>query len=293
VAGEQQRRHRFYASRVSLGHVLWIGGGQGAGKTSVARTIAHRHGLRVYHVDARGWAHVEQAEGGGYPAMTVFAAKSLDERWVEQEPPVMVEEFLAYSRDRFRMIVDDLRALPTRPGIVAEGPQLLPALVAPLLVRPDAAVWLLPTRRLQHELLDARPSSLPELTSDAERTRRNMLERNVLLATALREDADARGFPVVEVGGYDRLVDAVEARLGALADVPRVPDVRDVRRDENLVVADQIRRYYASPEAPPGAAVPSYPFACECRRVGCMETVELSVPAFAELVAAGSFVSAH
>jgi hypothetical protein len=39
--------------------------------------------------------------------------------------------------------------------------------------------------------------------------------------------------------------------------------------------------------------MPSYPFACECGRVGCPETVELSVPAFAELVAAGSVVSAH
>lgn len=278
---------------MSLGHVLWIGGGQGAGKTTVARTIAHRHGLRVYHVDARGWAHVERAEGGGYPAMTAFAAKSLDERWIGQDPPAMVEEFLAYSRDRFRMIVDDLRALPARPGVVAEGPQLLPELVAPLLARADAAVWLVPTGPLQHKVLDARPSSLPELTSDAERTRRNMLERNVLLAAALREGADARGFPLVEVGRYDGLVDAVEARLGALADVPRVSDVRHVRRDENLVVADQIRRYYASPEAPPGAAAPSYPFACECGRVGCLETVALSVPAFAELVRAGGLVSAH
>jgi hypothetical protein len=191
---------------VSLGHVLWVGGGQGAGKTTVARTIAHRHGLRVYHVDARTWAHAERAEGVGFPAMAAFAAKTLEERWVDQEPQAMVEEFLAYSRDRFRMIVQDLCALPSSPGIVAEGPQLLPDLVAPLLARPDAAIWLIPTRRLQAELHDARPSSIPEVTSDPERTRRNMLDRNVLIAAALRDDANAHGFPVLEVARHRRLV---------------------------------------------------------------------------------------
>jgi hypothetical protein len=278
---------------VDLAHVLWIGGGQGAGKTTVARMIAHRHGLRVYHVDARTWAHAERAGSPGFPAMAAFAAKTLGERWVNQEPAAMVEEFRATSHDRFRMVLDDLHALPSRPGIVVEGPQLFPEFVAPHLTRPGAAVWLVPTRDLQRKLYVARPSSLPELTSDPQRTRRNMLDRNVLLAAALRDDANAHGFSVVEVARHDGLVDAVEARLGALADVPRAPDVRDVRRDENLVVADQMSRYYASPEAPVGASVPSYPFACECGRVGCLETVELRVPAFAELVAAGGVVSAH
>jgi hypothetical protein len=225
--------------------------------------------------------------------MNAFGAKTLEERWDDQEPAAMVEEFLEYSRDRFRMIVDDLRALPSCPGIVAEGPQLLPELVAPLLARPDAAVWLAPARRLQRELLDARPSSIPERTSARERTRRNMLERNLLLAAALRDDAHGRGLSVIEVNGYDGLVEIVESRLGALVEVPRVADVRDVRRAENLAVADQIGRYYASPEAPPGATMPSYPFACDCGRVGCLETVELPVGEFEDLVAAGGSVSAH
>jgi adenylylsulfate kinase-like enzyme len=35
-----------------LGHVYWIGGGSGAGKSTIARRLAAQHGLRVYAVDA-------------------------------------------------------------------------------------------------------------------------------------------------------------------------------------------------------------------------------------------------
>jgi putative ribosome biogenesis GTPase RsgA len=39
------------ALRDPLRHVYWIGGGSGAGKSTIARRIAARHGLRVYATD--------------------------------------------------------------------------------------------------------------------------------------------------------------------------------------------------------------------------------------------------
>jgi predicted kinase len=34
-----------------LKHIYWIGGGSGAGKSTIARRIAAEHGLRVYSTD--------------------------------------------------------------------------------------------------------------------------------------------------------------------------------------------------------------------------------------------------
>jgi shikimate kinase len=34
-----------------LQHVYWIGGGSGAGKSTIARRLAAQHGLRVYATD--------------------------------------------------------------------------------------------------------------------------------------------------------------------------------------------------------------------------------------------------
>jgi hypothetical protein len=279
---------------LTLENVLWIGGGQGAGKTTVARAIAHRHGLRLYHVDAFTFAHAERAEAGPYPAMRRFSALTMDERWVQPDPPAMVEEFLEYSRERFVMILDDLRGFPLTPGIVADGPQLLPELVAPIAGR-DAAVWLIPSDRLQRSLFAERPSAAASLTSNPSRAERNMVERNLLLARTIRTEADSRGFQVVDVDGYGDLVDRVERLLTALARVAHAQGGAErhrLRREENLLIRDQLRRYYASSEAPRDPAEPRYAFSCECSDAGCLDRIEVTVGAFDRLVASGAILAA-
>ena len=43
--------HQSAALRERLEHVYWLGGGSGAGKSTVARRLAARHGLRLYATD--------------------------------------------------------------------------------------------------------------------------------------------------------------------------------------------------------------------------------------------------
>jgi predicted kinase len=43
--------HAMPALRARLRHVYWLGGGSGAGKSTIARQVADRHGLRVYATD--------------------------------------------------------------------------------------------------------------------------------------------------------------------------------------------------------------------------------------------------
>jgi hypothetical protein len=276
----------------ALDHVLWVGGAQGAGKSTAARAFAHRKGLRLYFVDAFTYSHAERAETDPYLAMRAFAAKTMDERWLHPEPEEMVDEFLEYSRERFRMILDDLGGLPTEPAIAAEGPHLLPELVAPLLTRPDAAVWLLPTPRLQRGLLDARPSAGPGHTSDADLVKDKMTRRNELIADRIRSSALEHGLAAVEIDAYEEARDALDQRLVPPESEPAPETVRELRRDENLMVLDQIKRYLASDEGP---AEPAnlVPLSCECTRLGCVDRVETGLSEYEQLVRDGGFLSAH
>jgi len=99
-----------------------------------------------------------------------------DERF-GKPPDVLVEQFLAYAREQFELVLEDLGAYPGLPPIVAEGPQLLPELVGP------DAVFLVPTAELQRELLLRRqPGRRPQI-----------VERDALLANVIREQATRLG----------------------------------------------------------------------------------------------------
>jgi len=109
-----------------LGHVLWIGGSSGSGKTTVARLLARRHGLRWYNSDAHTWAHRDRAIAAGNPAALRFEALSPAER-----AGLSAEQSIALSLhvERGPLTVADMYALPTSPLIVAEGTQVQCALV--------------------------------------------------------------------------------------------------------------------------------------------------------------------
>ena len=127
---------------------LWIGGPPGVGKSTVADRLARRHGLRLYSADTRTWIHRDRALAAGVEAA---------ERW-EALPPAergngSPDELLAMSLhvERGPMVVEDVRALPPEPLVVAEG-TTMPASLVPV----DRALWLLPTPELQRQRLEER-----------------------------------------------------------------------------------------------------------------------------------------
>jgi hypothetical protein len=102
----------------TLRHVLWIGGPPGTGKSSVATRIARRYGLRWYNTDTRTWQHRDRALRAGNAAARRWEAMTPEQRWVGSTPHEMLEGSL--HRKRGPMVIDDLRALPHSPLVVAE-----------------------------------------------------------------------------------------------------------------------------------------------------------------------------
>lgn len=127
----------------SLRHALWIGGPPGSGKTSIAKRIARRHGLRWYSADAYTWQHRDRALLAGNEAVRRWEELKPEERWTKLTP----EEQLAMSLhlERGPMIVDDVRRLPTSPLIVVEGSTISPAVVSSGVADRSRSVWLQPT----------------------------------------------------------------------------------------------------------------------------------------------------
>ncbi|GAA1270417.1 hypothetical protein [Streptomyces javensis] len=185
-----------------LRHVFWIGGGSGAGKSTVARRLADRYGWRLYATDDVMRDHADRATPEEAPFLHEFIAMDMDERWVNRSPEVMLETFHWFRGEGFGLIVEDLLRLPPEPCVIVEGFRLLPHLVRPLLDAPQHAVWLIPTPDFRQAAIRSR--SVPGegfvwRTSDPARAGRNLAERDRMFTTRIEEEAERLRLRTVEV----------------------------------------------------------------------------------------------
>ncbi len=200
----------------SLRRVLWIGGAQWAGKSTVAEHLARQYGLTVYHYDfhdARG--HQDRRIARRVAEGVPVADPTAEEVWVGRSPQEMAAETLAGFPARFEWALDDLRALFTARPAVAEGWGLRPELVAPLIDSPRRMVLLVPTEEFrQHQLRNLpRAGTLGVAVGDPARAQANRVARDRLVAEDAVRNARRLGIRVVEVDGT-RDAAAVAALVG-------------------------------------------------------------------------------
>lgn len=81
------------ALRARLRHVYWLGGGSGAGKSTIARHIAAQHGLQMYATDEVMPDHAVRSTPEDAPYLSRFTIMDMDERWVKRSPKVMLDTF--------------------------------------------------------------------------------------------------------------------------------------------------------------------------------------------------------
>lgn len=205
--------------RERLGHVRFIGGGSGAGKSTVARQLAARYGLFIYCTDPLS-KYVERTTPEDAPLLHTFIAMDMDDRWLHRSPQVMVDTFHGFQGEQFHLIVEDLLALSRDLRVVAEGFSLLPRLVAPLMRSPSQAVWLLPTPEFRRAAFKSRGSiwDIPHKTHDPERALVNLLERDRLFTDRVRREATNLNLRVITVD-IGMVVDELVKRVAVSLDL--------------------------------------------------------------------------
>jgi hypothetical protein len=184
-----------------LAHVRWIGGGSGAGKSTVAAALAARHGLGVYHVER--WSEfLTRTTPATAPLLHAFAAMSPDQRWLGRSPGELYDAFHGFQGECFDLVLEDLAALGPAPTL-AEGFSLLPRLVMPLLTDRAHAVWLLPTPAFRRAAFNARGSTwtIAGKTTDPPIALQNLLARDELFTDELRRQSELERARTLTVDG--------------------------------------------------------------------------------------------
>jgi hypothetical protein len=197
-----------------LDHVRWIGGGSGAGKTTLARMLAERFACRLYSSDETMGEHSARLDPAEAPLLDAFLRSDADERWVRRDPVTMARTFHWFAGEGFDLILEDLRRMPTDRLVLAEGFRLLPRLVEPHLSDRRHAAWLLPTPRFRREAFLRRrgPEAFWSATTDPKRALANLLERDRLFTEAVADEAAQADLALLPVDGT-RAPDELAAEL--------------------------------------------------------------------------------
>jgi hypothetical protein len=214
----------------TLRNTLWIGGGQWAGKSTVARILARRYGLTAYHYDyhdARGHddRRIARRVRHGEPPF----GPDPEGTWVNTTPEQMAADTLAGFPARFEWALDDLRGLVSGRPIVAEGWGLRPELVAPIIDSPRRMMVMAATEAFrQHQLHKlSRAATISHQVSDPARAQRNRLARDQIVAHDAVQSARRLGIRVIDVDGTqdaDAIADIVAEHFGPYLPLPAEDD---------------------------------------------------------------------
>lgn len=188
--------------REQLRHVYWIGGGSCAGKSTIARRIADKHGLHLYATDDVMTEHTQRSKPEDCPFLHQFIAMDMDERWVKRSPTTMLDTFHWFRGEGFNLIIEDLLRMPTDCRVVVEGFRLLPHLVKPILSVSDHAVWLFPSPEFRQGTIGRRGGAISGFlakTSNPARALHNLLERDRMFTDRLRKEVEDLELRAIQV----------------------------------------------------------------------------------------------
>jgi hypothetical protein len=188
----------------TLRNALWIGGGQWAGKTTVAGILSDRYGLTHYHYDyhdSRG--HWDRRVAAAARRGEALADPGLAASYLDWTPEEAAADALAVFAERFAYVQDDLRALQSPRPVLADGWGLRPSLVATVAPDPRRMVVMVPTEGFRQSQIGRLPraAALSRAVADPERAQRHRVDRDRLLAEDAVADARRHGVRVLEVDG--------------------------------------------------------------------------------------------
>lgn len=195
----------------------FIGGSPCSGKSTITEILAKKYDLYYFKVDDFLDKYIDMGASEGRPICTRIKSMTPEENWM-REPMVQCEEELAWYREVFDYVCEDINQIQNVKGIIAEGAAYLPDLMKSINVSYNQYLSITPTRDFQIFHYSKRewvPYVLQEC-SDKDKAFENWMERDALFAKDVQRQCEEEGYrSIVNNGeiGIDELVRMVEAHF--------------------------------------------------------------------------------
>lgn len=196
-------------------NIYWMGGSVCSGKSSVAAQLASQWGAVVYDYDATERDHLERLGRSNRIIDRIedheARRRAHDERWLFRPPAEMATRTIRSWTERFPLVLQDLRALPGE-RILAQGAGLFPELVAPQLADGSRGAFLIATPEFIRWARRTRGMSAPAMTSNPDFAWENIIARDCLMASHVRDQATRLGLSTITTDGAEP-IDKVTRRV--------------------------------------------------------------------------------
>ncbi|NBE81103.1 nucleoside/nucleotide kinase family protein [Micromonospora rubida] len=189
-----------------LSHVRWLAGGTGSGKSTLAQVLAERYDVLIYDGDRAERDYVSRCTAQKQPYLWALLQAPLAQTWNGRSAQEVFESMPSMRGETFGFVVDDLLAMPTEHPVLVDDFRTLPREVAPLLIWPQQAAFLLPTPQFRERALRARFADVQRARmnwgdSDHGKALARRLARDELWDAEVRREAVELHLPVVTIDG--------------------------------------------------------------------------------------------
>lgn len=201
-----------------LGHVIWVSGSPGGGKSTLSKIIASRLELPIYDGDGEAWNHVRLAEARTSP--TLYRVKERGLTWILDSPrPAMTRAWYRGGAEDLPFALEDLMRMPTDRAIVADLFNCYPpwghrlAAIGPM-------VHLVPSDAYTRHVWSDRKESWREMFAqcrDPDASWERLVVHSIVTNGYVRRTCLRFHLPVVETGGYQSIEESTEKALAIIA----------------------------------------------------------------------------
>lgn len=199
-------------------NTYYIGGSPCSGKSTVAEILSKKYNLYYFKVDDFLDDYTKLGVLKGYPICKKITELNPEQIWM-REPAIQCEEEFEWYKEIFGYIVQDLKQIDCKNGIIAEGAAYVPELIKQLGVPKSRYISITPTPDFQisHYKERAYVPYVLEGCSNKEKAFCNWMDRDILFAKEVQRQCLAEGYASVINDGnvsIEELVDIVVTHLG-------------------------------------------------------------------------------
>ncbi len=192
-------------------NAYYVGGSPCSGKSTVSEYLTKEYNLTYYKIDDYEREHMENYNPKEHPIMYKWSQMNWDEIWM-RPVDIQVEEEFHFYRERFGMILNDIKQFSKEDDIIIEGAALIPELIHKLDVDKNKVIYMIPSKEFQIEYYSKRDfikGILSECTKP-DKAFQNWMERDHQFGKKIKLKAEELGYKVINVDGNKTIKENIE-----------------------------------------------------------------------------------